>query len=70
VGLLSSYPFCRSLSDGPSEEGIALLGVGEILAMEDLEFSVLLDSGVGGNCIVLVRGPEGGREHTCHLRRG
>ena len=69
VHLLSSYPLCRSL-DSPSDDSIALLGVSEDLATEDLEFPVLLDKSVGDNIIIVDRGPEGGREHTSDLRRG
>ena len=44
--LLSNYPLGRSL-DSPSDKGTALLGVGEILAVEDLEFPVFLNKSVG-----------------------
>jgi hypothetical protein len=45
-------PLGRSL-DGPSEKGIKLFGVAEFLAMEDLEFPVLLDKSVGVGSIVV-----------------
>ena len=60
VDLLSSYPLGRSLG-GPSEDGVTLLGVAEFLAMEDLEFPVLLDNSVSDDGIVVLCGPEGGR---------
>jgi hypothetical protein len=63
---LSSYPLCCSL-DSPSEESVKLLGVAEILAMEDLEFPVLLDNSVDDDSVVVERGPEDGRVHTCDL---
>ena len=69
MGLLSSYPLGRSL-DGPSDESIALSGVSEDLAMEDLESPVLLNKSVGDNIIVVERGPKGGREHTSDLCYG
>ena len=54
----------------PSDDGITLLGVAEVIAIEDLEFPVLLDKSVGDDGIVVVRGPGDGREQTCDLRRG
>ena len=38
--------------------------------MEDLEFPILLDKSVGEYSIIVERGPEGGVEHECGLRRG
>ena len=58
--LLSNYPLGRSL-DSPSDKGTALLGVGAILAVEDLEFPVFLNKSVGDNSIVVERVPEDGR---------
>jgi len=68
VHLLSSYPLCRSL-DSPSDESITLLGVTEDLAMEDLEFPVLLNNSVGGNTIIVECVPKEGREHASELYR-
>ena len=64
-----SCPLGRSL-DSPSDEGTTLSGVGEILAMDDLEFPVLLDNSIGDDTIVGERGPEDGSQHTRDLRRG
>ena len=64
--LLSSYPLGRSLGS-PSGMGITLLGVSEILAMEDLELPVLFDKSKDAESIVGVRGPEGGRVRACGL---
>jgi len=50
--------------------GTTLLGVSEILAIEDLELPVLLDKSENGETIVVVRGPEGGRVLACGLCRG
>ena len=47
--------------------GITLLGVSEILAMEDLELPVLFDKSKDAESIVGVRGPEGGRVRACGL---
>ena len=60
VDPLSSCSLGRSL-DGPSNEGNALLGVGEILAMEDLEFPVFLDKSVSDDSLVVECGPGDGR---------
>ena len=63
MDLLSGYPLGRSL-DSPSEEGIALFGVREILATEDLDFPVLLCKIVDDMHIVVERAPEDGKEHA------
>ena len=68
VDLLSSCPLGCSL-DSPGDDGITPLGVSEDLEMEDLEFPVLLDKRVGGDTIIVKRGPEDGREHACSLGR-
>jgi len=68
VDLLSSHPLCRSLGS-PSGESIALLGVAEDPATEDVEFLILLDKSVGDNTIVIERAPKDGREHASQLRR-
>jgi len=67
VDPLSSRPLGRSLGS-PSDEGITVLGVAEVLAVEDLEFPVLLDKSVDDDSIIFVRGPGDGREHGCDLR--
>ena len=67
--LLSNYPLGCSL-DSSSNESTTLFGVGKSLAMEDLEFPILLDKSIGKDSIVFERGPEDGREHDCELRRG
>jgi len=69
VDLLSSYPLCCSL-DSPSNECITLLGVDEVLAIDDLEFPILLDNSEGDDSIVADRGPEDGGEHGRELRCG
>ena len=56
---LLSYPLGRSL-DSASNECTTLLGVGEILAMEDLEFPVLLDKSVDDDGIIVERSSEDG----------
>ena len=66
---LLGYPLGRSL-ESPSDESTTLLGVGKILAVEDLEFPVLLDKSVGDDSFVVVRGPEDGRKPGCELHRG
>jgi len=67
--LLSSYPLGYSLG-GRGDMGFTLLGVGEILAMEDLELPALFDKSKDGESIVGVRDPEGGRVHARGLLRG
>ena len=67
--MLSSHPLSRSL-ESPSDDGVTLLGITEVLAMEDLESPVLLNKSEGDNSIVVDRGPEGGREHASDLRHG
>ena len=66
---LRSCPLGRSFGS-PSDMGTTLLGVSEILAIEDLELPVLLDKSENGETIVVVRGPEGGRVLACGLCRG
>ena len=66
---LSSYPLGRSFGS-PSEMGTTLLGVSEILAIEDFELPVLLDKSENGETIVGVRSPKGGRVCACGLCRG
>jgi len=68
VDPLSSCPIGRSL-EIPSDDGTALEGVGKILAMEDLEFPVLLDKSVGEDSIVVESGSEDGRGQSCGLGR-
>jgi hypothetical protein len=69
VGLLSSYPLGRSL-ESPSDKGAELFGVGGIIAIEDLEFPVLLDKTVGEDSIVVVCDSEDARECASDLRSG
>ena len=69
VDILSRRSLGRSL-DSPSNEGITLLGVGEILAMEHLELSILLDKSVGEDGIDVEYRPVDGIEHECDLRCG
>jgi len=69
VDLLDSCPLSSNL-EGPSDEGTTLLGVGEILAIEELEFPVLLDKSVGDGSFVVVRSPGDSRGRGCELRRG
>ena len=66
VDILSNYPLGCSL-DSPGDEGATLSGIGEILALEDLEFSIILGKSVDEESIVVQRGPEDGREHACGL---
>ena len=66
-GILSSHSL--GSFDGLSDEAVTLLGVTKVLAMEDLEFPVLLDKGVDEDSIPVERCPEGGREHARDLRR-
>ena len=66
---LLSYPLSRCL-DSPSDEGSTLLGVGEILGMDDLEFPVLLNKSEGEDTIVVERGPKDGIEHERGLCQG
>jgi hypothetical protein len=66
---LSNYLLCCSLGNS-SEEGTTLLGVGKVLAMDDLEFPILLNKGIGDNSIVVVRDPRDGGKRACDLRRG
>jgi hypothetical protein len=71
VDLLSGHPGTIGCSlDGPSDEGATVFRVGEILAMKDLEFPVLLDESIDEDSIVVERGPEDGMEHACNLHRG
>jgi len=64
VDLLSSYPL------GRSDMGITVLGVSEILTIEDLELPVLLDKSENSETIVVVHGPKCGRVRACGLCRG
>ena len=69
MDLLGGYPLGRNFG-GPGEVGTTLLGVSEILAIEDLELPVLLDKCENGETIVGVCGPKGGRVRACGLYRG
>ena len=69
VDPLSSYPLSRSFGS-PGDMSTTLLGVSKILAIKDLELSVLLDKSENGETIVVVGGPEGGRVHACGLCHG
>ena len=62
--LLSSSLLCRS----PGKSVTTLFGVAEDLAMEELEFPVLLDKSVDGDTIIVEPGAGGGGEHRCELR--
>ena len=66
MDLLSGYPLGYSFG-GPSDMSTTLLGVSEILAIEDLELPVLLDKSENGETIVGVRGSKGGRVDACAL---
>ena len=63
MDLLSSCLLGRSL-DKSSEEDVTLLGVGEALAVEDLEFSVLLDKSEDDDRVLGERGPGEWRERS------
>lgn len=67
MDLLSSCPLSRS-RDSSSNKGVALLGVGEVLAVEDLKFPVLLDKSDDGDGFVGERLPEDGSQQSCELR--
>ena len=69
MDLLSNYPLGRCL-DSSGDKGVALLGVGEVLTMEDLEFSVLFDKSDDGDRVVGERDPKDGSQHSCGLCRG
>ena len=69
VDLLSNCLLGRSLGN-PSEEGDTLLGVGEVLAVDDLKLAVLLNKSDNGDTLIGERAPEDGRDHPCGLRRG
>jgi hypothetical protein len=56
--------------ESSSDEFVTLLGVGEVLTMENLEFPVLLDNSEDESSFVGVRDPEDGSCHTRGLRRG
>ena len=58
MDLLSSSLLGRN-GGNPSKEGATLLGVSKVLAMEDLEFSILLDKSDNGDSIVGERSSEG-----------
>jgi hypothetical protein len=51
-------------------EGATLLGVGEVLNLEDLNFSILLDERHDADIIVVARGTVDEGEYGCGLRRG
>jgi len=68
VDRLSSYPLGRGLGS-PSDEGTTLLGVDEMLAMEELELPVLLDKSANKEAIAAKRGPKDSIERECGLRR-
>ena len=48
----------------PTKEGATLLGIGEVLEIEDLKFPILLDDSEDREGIVLVLGPEDGGGHA------
>jgi hypothetical protein len=69
LGLRSGCPLCCDLGN-PSDVGVTFLGVGEVLAMEDLETPILFDKsddedGTPGECV-----PEDGSGRDCTLRYG
>jgi hypothetical protein len=51
-------------------EGATLLGVGKVLKLEDLKFSILFDERQDAESIVVARGTVEEREYGCGLRRG
>ena len=63
---LSSYPLGRGLGS-PSDEGTTLLGVDEMLAMEELELPALLNKSENKETIAAERSPEDSIEHECGL---
>ena len=54
----------------PSKEGGTLLGVGEVLQLEDLKFPVLLDESEDTERIIVELGAIDGCAHASDLRRG
>ena len=67
--LRSSCALGHSLGD-PGDEGVAFLGVWEVLTMEDLELPILFDEsddedGIPRECV-----PEDGSGHDCTLCGG
>ena len=62
MDLLSSYLLGCSL-ESLSDEGATLLGVTEMLAMEDPKFPVFLDKSVNQDSVIVERGPEDGSKH-------
>ena len=51
-----------------SEEGATLLGIGEVLRLDDLKLPVLLDDSEDADRINVVRGTVDEREYGCDLR--
>jgi hypothetical protein len=69
VNLRNSHSLGRNLGSS-CIEGATLLGVGEVLNLEDLNFPILLDERVDDNSIVVARGTVDEGEYGCALRRG
>ena len=68
VDLLSSRILGCSVGSS-NVEGRPFLGVGEILAAEDLKLPILFDNSEDGDSIVGERTPKAGRDRPCSLRR-
>jgi len=68
VELRSRHSWCRL--GNPSIEGTTLVGIGKVLAVEDLSLPLLLDKRKDGESIVVVRDTVDESDRECGLRRG
>ena len=64
MDLQTRYPLGRCGFGNHTESGGALLRVGEVLEIEDLEFPILLDEREDVDGVVVVRGTEDGGDNT------
>jgi hypothetical protein len=69
MNLLRRLPFGCNFGN-PSIEVATLLGVGEVLKLEELNFPVLFDERDNGDTFVLAYGIVDKIEYACDLRRG
>jgi hypothetical protein len=68
VDLRTRYPLYHSLGNS-SIEGATLVGVGEVLTLEDLNLPVLLDERDDGDRVVVIRSAIDDKGPSCGLRR-
>lgn len=64
VGPQNRYPLGPESFGCLSNEGTTLLGISEVIGLEDLNFAVLLDESDDGDTIVRELCPKDGRNHA------